>query len=103
MGSSPGAAVATPTASNAASKAIVRTKATFALVFRIPVFLLFPRLSDEETLAGTGARGSRDRSSQTRKRCGRYALPMSTPEAKTSAPPRITCSADIRKLISKYL
>ena len=31
-----------------------------------------------------------------------YALPMSMPATKTSAPPRITCIADIRKLIRKY-
>ena len=31
-----------------------------------------------------------------------YALPMRMPEAKTSAPPRITWKADMRKLISKY-
>ena len=30
-----------------------------------------------------------------------YALPISTPEAKTRAPPRITCIADTRKLIAK--
>ena len=30
-----------------------------------------------------------------------YALPIRIPEAKTSAPPRTTCSADMRKLMSK--
>jgi hypothetical protein len=32
-----------------------------------------------------------------------YALPINTPEAKTSAPPKITCRALIQKLIEKYL
>ncbi len=31
-----------------------------------------------------------------------YAFPISIPEAKTSDPPKTTCSADIRKLILKY-
>ncbi len=30
-----------------------------------------------------------------------YALPMRMPEAKTSAPPRITCKADMKKLMRK--
>ena len=30
-----------------------------------------------------------------------YALPITIPEAKTSAPPRITCRAETRKLIRK--
>ncbi len=32
-----------------------------------------------------------------------HALPIRTPEAKTSAPPTITCRALIQKLMAKYL